>query len=295
MKKTVKTIYMFLMLAFLLTATPAFAEDWSYASSRFIDFEANEYDSNNNFNAMYAAELINGTVLSPGEIFSFNEVLGPRTTERGFVVGHNAAGAPDVGSGICRGATVLFQTARDAGMSILERHTHTPYVDYALPGNDAAVQYGMYDMRFMNIYNVPVMIRTRGEHDTDGMHLWAVFYKMESPKKVNITVSGEVYKQFDGSLINGITFIPLSKANELYGKKYTLVEKNGLLNIDIGGVFFSEVNGEVIRNTEGFCVSMRKCVNSFGGAIHWTPGDVPKVALNKTVTDLAQNKVNGGL
>lgn len=107
-------------------------------------------DVENIHNARVAAEYINGTILKPGEASSFNEVVGPRTLDRGFVVGHNAAYQPDLGSGICREATVLNQLVKNIGMTVTERETHFPPIDYADPDNDAAIVWGYCDLKFIN-------------------------------------------------------------------------------------------------------------------------------------------------
>jgi hypothetical protein len=286
MKKRAEMILLILSIVLLLTASPAFADDWSLVSSRLIDFKpaGSAFDGSNNFNAIFAAKLIDGKILRPGEVFSFNQILGPRTVERGYAVGQNSNGDPDVGGGICREATVVYQAARDAGLNIIERNTHTPYVKYALPGEDAAVQYGLYDMRFANSSAVPVMIRTRGDMDNATLKLWAVLFRQESPRKVKITVSGVTCKEFEGSLINGKTFVPVSKITEIYGQKFTMKETHGMMNINAGGVVFSEDKGDVIRGDRGFSITVRKLVDTFGGAVSWIPGDVPLIALDTNKT-----------
>lgn len=99
-------------------------------------------------NARRALSLINGYILSPGETFSFNEVVGPRTYDRGFVNAPLIVGN-GVGGGVCKASTALYQAAKAAGMTILERHNHSKSVPYARPGNDAMVS-GDCDNRFRN-------------------------------------------------------------------------------------------------------------------------------------------------
>lgn len=287
MKKILCTLIVFALITLL--AIPAFADEWSVISSRVIDFgqSTNPYAPNNNYNAAYAAEFINGTVLSPGEIFSYNEVVGARTIERGFAVGQNTVGAPDVGGGVCREATVIFQSARDAGMNIIERWDHYPSVKYAAPGDDAAVQYGLYDMKFSNVYHVPVMIHTRGDQDESGLHLWAVFLKKENLPTVKVSVTDSVY--MEGKLFNGKTFVPANKLAEIYGKQISQTEILGLYSVNIGGITFSEANGDILRGTDGLYVPLRKWIDSFGGIVLWIPGKTPAVALSLPETIVAQN------
>lgn len=287
--KKFRTILIVLVLTFLF-AVPASAGEWSVISSRVIDFDPtdNPYAPNNNFNAIYAAEFSNGTILAPGQRFSFNEIVGARTTERGFAVGQNSIGAPDIGGGICRTATVLFQTARAAGMDVLERWDHYPAVKYAGPGDDAAVQYGLCDMQFSNVYHVPVMIHTRGDLDESGLHLWAVFLKEEKLPSVKVSVTEEVY--MEGKLFNGKTFVPADRVAQIYGKKINSTEKLGLYAVSIGNVVFSEVNGDILRSTNGFYVPLRKLTERYGGLIKWATGKSHEAALTLPATLAVSNQ-----
>lgn len=104
-------------------------------------------------NMMRAAELINGTVIPPGGEFSFNQAVGPRTLERGFVESISIYGdkwVPDVGGGVCRTATLLHQAAQEADLKITEKHGHSLPVSYAAKGEDIAVAWRELDYRFCN-------------------------------------------------------------------------------------------------------------------------------------------------
>ena len=119
-------------------------------------------------NAKYAATIIDGVVVEPGETFSFNQVVGPRTLQTGFVAGLSLSGAsliPDVGGGICRTATALHWAVQEAGMEILEHHNHTQKVPYADEGGDAAVWWDMLDYKFVNDGDDPIRILAQGQGD----------------------------------------------------------------------------------------------------------------------------------
>jgi len=115
--------------------------------------------------------MINGTVVQPGEVFSFNRAVGPRTASRGFVEGRsvveNAYGelemVPDIGGGVCRASTVLYQAALNAGLEVVERHEHGLPVEYAEVGKDAAVAWPYWDFKFRNTAGVPVTIEAFSE------------------------------------------------------------------------------------------------------------------------------------
>ena len=143
----------------------------SYHQEVLIE-EINLYVGNdtNTYNAGVAAEIIDGYVLNPGDIFSFNTVVGMRTSDKGFIRGimyvtvdGERATKEVMGSGVCRISTALFQAANDVGFDILERHNHAYESTYAELGNDAAVMYGILDNQFRNNCEFPIRIRCRLE------------------------------------------------------------------------------------------------------------------------------------
>jgi len=271
MSKLLKSAF-FALLLILLFVQPAFAESHILSQTK-ITFPIGN-DENNSYNANLAAQLITGYIIQPGAIFSFNDVVGPRTEERGFIYGLDASHNPDLGSGICREATVLYQAARDAGMEILERHSHYPAVDYAAPGSDAAIWWNQYDLKFKNTLGHPVVIRTAMDHDSSGHHLWAVLinYKKPTPIKVQ-SVVGEVYHDLDGMLINDKTYVPINQLADLYGLQYNQCRVNGIMGVQVAGHEFSELNDDLWQTSQGIAVQMRRWVELFGGQIRWWPFD----------------------
>lgn len=113
-------------------------------------------------NIALAAKAIDGTVVFPGETFSFNRVVGIRTTGKGYrkaaviVRGELSEG---IGGGICQVSSTLFNAADRAGLSIVQRYSHSRHVPYVPPGRDATVSWGGPDFVFKNAYNQPVLIR----------------------------------------------------------------------------------------------------------------------------------------
>lgn len=95
-------------------------------------------------NLRLAAEAINGYVIEPGATFSFNEVVGDTTAERGYkeapVLYSSGLGSSD-GGGICQVSTALYIAAVKADLEIVERHPHSVPSDYAPIGLDATMDY----------------------------------------------------------------------------------------------------------------------------------------------------------
>ena len=102
-------------------------------------------------NLRLAAEAINGYVIEPGATFSFNEVVGDTTAERGYkeapVLYSSGLGSSD-GGGICQVSTALYIAAVKADLEIVERHPHSVPSDYAPIGLDATIVYGSRDFSY---------------------------------------------------------------------------------------------------------------------------------------------------
>ena len=113
----------------------------------------NPWDYPRTKNLRLAAEAIDNTLIAPGEIFSFNDVVGERTATAGYLPAYIFVdGIPviDNGGGICQNSSTLYQTVKMACLPVLERHTHSLPVNYVLSGQDATVAYGQLDFRFQN-------------------------------------------------------------------------------------------------------------------------------------------------
>jgi vancomycin resistance protein YoaR len=115
--------------------------------------EMGESSSNRIWNVHLMANFIDGTIIRPGQTFSFNRVVGPRTEERGFREGQMIVGSlllPAIGGGVCQTATTLFNGAFELGLPILERHNHSFYISHYPLGRDATVSWGGPDLVFRN-------------------------------------------------------------------------------------------------------------------------------------------------
>ena len=135
-----------------------------------------------------AIDLIDGTVVKPGETFSVNKTVGERTAERGFGMGHvfvDGKMQVQLGGGMCQVATTLFNAAMLAALKIVERHQHVRTIPYASPGRDATVYWGSKDFKFQNDTDTPIYI----SYKTTRNHAIVALYGKGVPGRKVILVS----------------------------------------------------------------------------------------------------------
>jgi vancomycin resistance protein YoaR len=115
-------------------------------------------------NIALAAKLVDGAVVEPGETFSLNAAMGPRTANRGFdyapVIAADNVLRQGVGGGICQYATTLFNAVFFAGLPVAERRPHSLYISHYPTGRDATVAWGAIDFKFRNDTAKAIMIRS---------------------------------------------------------------------------------------------------------------------------------------
>jgi vancomycin resistance protein YoaR len=144
--------------------------------------------SNRIWNVQLMARYIDGTIIEPGEVFSFNRVVGERTVERGFREGQMIVGSlllPSIGGGVCQTATTLFNNAFELGLPIVERHNHSFYISHYPMGRDATVSWGGPDFEFRNDLPTGILIKSSYTSST----LRFTFYGTPSGRRVVSTTS----------------------------------------------------------------------------------------------------------
>ena len=149
-------------------------------------------------NIRLAADAIDGVVIEPGGVFSFNEVVGDSSAERGYQeapVIRNGKVAVGDGGGICQVSTALYIAAVKADLDIVERHPHSVVSDYAPIGLDATIVYGQIDLR----------IRNNTEHNI-------TIYAKAVGQTVDVTIVGD-------PLPEGVTVDATSRVVDRYEKK----------------------------------------------------------------------------
>jgi vancomycin resistance protein YoaR len=168
-------------------------------------------DSTNNANRGSNIELasakINGTILNPGETFSFNKVVGQRTPEKGYKPAKTYADGKmvtDYGGGICQVSSTLNRAVLYADLSIVERHNHMFQIGYIPLGLDAAVSYGDCDYKFKNSSKWPIKITCYVSSD-DSIVFDIISKNDNTNKKVDITTKTIAQIPFSEKVIDDST------------------------------------------------------------------------------------------
>lgn len=127
-------------------------------------------------NIHLSTEAINNHVVFPGEKFSFNEVVGERTEEKGYKkapVIVKGEFSEDIGGGICQVSSTLYNAVDLEGIEIVERYSHSRSVPYVPPGKDATVSWWGPDFVFQNHYNQPILIRAFAKNGVLSIELYS--------------------------------------------------------------------------------------------------------------------------
>lgn len=142
-------------------------------------------------NIKQACKYIDGTLLSPGAVFSFNEVVGQRTEKRGFAKATIYRGqevAEGFGGGICQVSTTLFNAALLGNLTIVERSQHSMKVHYVDAGRDAAISWGTQDFKFKNNTEETIKISAKVINSSK-IEIKLLTNSAVKPKKVTLSVS----------------------------------------------------------------------------------------------------------
>lgn len=168
-------------------------------------------NKNRTTNLILAANKINGTVIMPGETFSYNKIVGERTIEAGYkeapiyVEGRVEDG---LGGGICQITTTLYNAVLYANLEVLERSNHQFVPSYANASRDATVVYGAIDFKFTNNRDYPIKIICSVSNGIANFKIYGL--KSENDYEVQIT-----------SRITGTT------STAIYSEAYKTLKKNG--------------------------------------------------------------------
>ena len=186
-----------------VTAQPAVTTDAAKGlgiNQQVSTFTTNfPYAAYRNQNLSRAADLVNGTLLKPGDTFSLNDTVGERTAANGFTKGFiisDGVFREDFGGGVSQVATTTFNAAFFAGLEDVEHKPHSFYIDRYPVGREATVAWGSVDLKFKNTTPYGVYIQASVDKSTPStqgaMHVsmystkyWDI--KAEQSERYNVT------------------------------------------------------------------------------------------------------------
>lgn len=153
-------------------------------------------------NLRLASNKINGTVIMPGETFSFNKVVGRRTAAAGYkeaAIFSDGQVTDGLGGGICQITSTLYNSVVFANLEITSRRNHMFVPSYVTGGRDATVVYGSTDFRFKNSRSYPIKIISSVEGGVATVSIYG--YKNENDPEYEISIETSLVKTTSTSLV----------------------------------------------------------------------------------------------
>ena len=201
-------------------------------------------------NMATALKACNGSVINPGEVWSFNDCTGDSNLEsngyRKAAVINNKKIEQGVGGGICQASTTIFKCALFANMSVVERHNHYWASTYAYAGEDATIDYPNLDLRLKNTTDYQMFMECKLEGNT----LIVNIYGYQDPSYDNIKLESENYDIKDGESYRTVTkrYLYLNgevvKEETICNSTYSLKDSHSV-RMDDEGSFRTTVDGKI--------------------------------------------------
>lgn len=212
-------------------------------------------------NVTLAASSINGKILSPGEKFSYDGIVGRRTSARGYLPAPAYVGGQtvdEVGGGICQVSSTLYLATLRSNLEMVERHNHGYTVGYVPNGLDATVYYGSLDFRFKNNTQYPIKISASVSGRTLNVNVYGTNPEHISVKMETEQTGTKDYKtvyQIDDSVPVGSTKTKVTPYTGCTVKSYRCVYKNGNLvsrTLESTSVYNSRDKVVLVNSADGY-------------------------------------------
>ncbi len=251
-----------------------FKDRLSIFSTQF--YTSNQNDYNRGVNIKLGSSKISGTVLAVGQVFSFNDTVGPRSKDKGYRVAHAYIGGSIVdseGGGVCQISTTLYNTVLLADLPIVERSNHMFTVGYVPYGMDAAVSYDKPDLKFKNSTNWPIKINS---WVTDDNRLFfEIWGTNENPGKT-VDFRQEITETIPPE--TRYTYDPYLEQGEL------IVTRYGMNGYAVNTFKIVRQNGTVISNTEMYTSRYNALSKEVTKGIKKNEPPIPVIAITPNIT-----------
>ena len=144
------------------------------------------------YNINLAASRFQGVLIAPGEVFSFNKILGDVSSFTGYKQAYIIQNGKTIlgdGGGVCQVSTTFFRALLNAGLPIVERNQHSYRVGYyeqdSPPGLDATIYVPSVDLKFKNDTNEYILVQTQINQETQQLSIF--LYGALDGRVVNIS------------------------------------------------------------------------------------------------------------
>ncbi len=157
-------------------------------------------------NIALACVSLSEVTVGPGQTFSFNQTVGPRTSDRGYLKAPTFVGdetVDDYGGGVCQVSTTVYVSLLKAGFTVAERYCHAKPVDYVPMGFDATVVFDYLDLKMTNTGAAPCLLRVVA---SSGRLLAEVFAR--PVEGLRIEIESRVLKEFPAETVPSVQTQP---------------------------------------------------------------------------------------
>lgn len=213
----------------------AFPDELATYSTRY-----DPTNKNRSNNIAISTEKIDGTIIMPGETFSYNQTVGERTIAEGYKEAGAYAGGrvvQDVGGGICQTSSTLYNAALLANLEIVDRSNHQFLTSYVDAGRDATVAWGSIDFQFKNTRTYPIKIEATAKNGVCTMSI----YGIKEETEYEVVIQSEV--------LSYIPFTTKYEDDETLDEGEEVVEQSGYRGCTSEAYRILKQNGEVVSKT----------------------------------------------
>lgn len=191
-------------------------------------------NKNRSNNLEISAKKINGTIIMPGETFSYNQTVGERTIAEGYKEAGAYAGGrvvQDVGGGICQTSSTLYNAVLLANLEIVDRSNHQFLTSYVPAGRDATVAWGSIDFQFKNTREYPIKIEASVKNGVCTMSIYGIKEETEYEVVIQPVVLSYIpyttkYED-DSTLEEGKEVVEQSGYTGCTSETYRIIKLNG--------------------------------------------------------------------
>lgn len=185
-------------------------------------------------NIHLSSQKINGTILMPGETFSYNKIVGERTAKAGYKEASVYMGGKvvnGIGGGICQVSSTLYNAVLLANLEITERRNHYFITSYVSSSRDATVSYGSIDFKFKNTRSYPIKIECMSKNGICQIFI----YGMEEETEYEVEIEDQITEVIPyttktiktNELVEGESIIAQKGVNGYKSEAYRILKLNG--------------------------------------------------------------------